>query len=451
MNTELKAVQANALVRSNQGNLTLTQKRVLIYLIGMIKPTDKDFEYYRVKVSDFSKMLPNKGDNETMSCMTAIDELEDKKLKIDFGSHITSTRMVLKAKYYVGQGFFDVMLDDELKPLLLNLKDQFTEVYVKHALSLTSTHAVRLYEILKSWESTGALISTPQGLREMLGIPEKYPIYSHLKARVLKPSIKQINEKTDLKIEEIEEKKLGRNVNSLTIKFKKNISIEPKKNDEKISNSLYSELESRGVLNPDHFNLLDDSWEQALKEEAEDAPAAHIITTAKRIDAEANAQKQESQKKKAQAELITSNKKFWEDNKSKYEGISATEAYLQAHNGVVIKWVDEHFCGKLNKYLKNEGQVDRELNFFVEAVKVLGRKSGVGNAIVTAIKNRIRSYSSDEIRYKGSNPELMLHNRVGRASKENPEELEFIFVEILGQNWRQEASKKLAEKGLNFR
>ena len=352
MNTEIKAVQANALVRSNQGSLTLTQKRVLIYLIGMIKPTDEDFKYYRVKVSDFSKMLPNKGDNEIVSCMSAIDELEDKKVKIDFGSHITSTRMVLKAKYYVGQGFFDVMLDDEMKPLLLDLKDQFTEVYVKHALSLTSTHAVRLYEILKSWENTGALMTTPQGLREMLGIPEKYPIYSHLKARVLKPAIKQINEKTDLNIEGIEEKKLGRNVDSLTIKFKKVLTIEPKRKDEKTSNPLHLELKSRGVIKSDQLNLADKSWEMALKEEPSDAPASHIITTAQRIDAEKKAKAKEAKAKANQDDIIKANKQFWGENKHNYEGLDPSESYLQARNGAVITWVDESFKSKLENYQK---------------------------------------------------------------------------------------------------
>lgn len=356
MNKEIVAVQANSLVRANQGTLTLTQKRILLYLIGMIKPEDDGFKYYRVGVSDFAKMLPNKGNNEILSCMSAIDDLEDKKIKIDFGTHITSTRMVLKAKYYVGGGYFDVMLDDELKPLLLNLKEQFTEVYVKHALSLTSVHAVRLYEILKSWESTGSFIAAPQAMREMLGIPDKYPIYSHFKAKVLKPAIAQINKNTDLKITKLDEKRKGRHVAQVTIKFKGPPAIEKKTTSKKVASQsssqtphevLMQRLRDRGVVKPEDLGLSDPAWEKALQKEDPNAPGTFIARTAQGFDSEMKGEEKKAKKNKSQNEIIKRNKDYWEEFGAGYEDVYTSESYVQMGSGEVAKFVEEDFEKKV--------------------------------------------------------------------------------------------------------
>jgi plasmid replication initiation protein len=346
------AIQANNLVRSNQGLLTLTQKRILLYLISMIKPSDDDFKYYRIKVSDFASMLPNNSTNEIQECMRAIDSLEDKKIKIDFGDHITSTRLVLKAKYYVGQAYFEVLLDDEMKPLLLNLREQFTEVYIRHALSLTSTHAVRLYEILKSWQSTGRLITTPNALREMLGVPEKYQIYSHFKSKCIKPALDQIHKFTDLKIITLNEKKTGRKVTEITIIFshRKALSMAKNSNKRDQDNDIHVELKSRGIYNPSSFNISNDIWKKALETETKDAPANHIITTAKKLSNQITS----NNELKNKPDYLKINKLYWEENNSKYINLMPSDSYLQSNYGDVITWNDPIFIEKLNPYLKNK-------------------------------------------------------------------------------------------------
>jgi hypothetical protein len=94
--------------------------------------------------------------------------------------------------------------------------------------------------------------------------------------------------------------------------------------------------------------------------------------------------------------------------------------------------------------------IDRAPNFFVESIKVLNRGEK-GNRVISLINDRIRTYSSEEVRHSGTNPERTLHHRVGRASKENRPELEKIFDEVFGVNWREIAMEKFAKNGLKSR
>jgi len=93
--------------------------------------------------------------------------------------------------------------------------------------------------------------------------------------------------------------------------------------------------------------------------------------------------------------------------------------------------------------------IERAQNFYVEAIKVLNRGEK-GNTIISLINSRIRTYSSDEVRHSGTNPERTLHHRVGRASKENRQELDRIFDEVFGVEWRELVMEKFAKNGLKF-
>jgi plasmid replication initiation protein len=356
------ATQANALIRANQGELTLTEKRIMLFLISHIKPEDEAFKYYRIHVSEFASMLPNNGNNETLACMNACDGLEDKKISVDFGDHITKTRLVLKSKYYVGLGYFDVLLDDELKPLLLQLKDHFSSIYIRNALSLTSVNAVRFYEIAKSWESTGKLITTPDKLKEMMGLEGKYEKFSQFKANCLKPIFSQLKELTDIEVRQMKERKRGRRVEEITIFFgskKKNPKNKLNKQEEKLVEVIddppwKKEAMKRGVAvypKYEEEGLTADHWVKALQTEG--LEGGKLVSEARKIRDQEKYQDQEKKKKDQMDKIIKTNKAWWEEHQHEYENISSTSAYLQHGKGKVIKWT-ENLPEALKKYKKQE-------------------------------------------------------------------------------------------------
>ena len=106
-------------------------------------------------------------------------------------------------------------------PLITQLEKHLTSYELQQVASLNSSYAVRLYEVLIAWRTTG---KTPQitveDLRNRLGVVKgEYERMSNFKSRVLDYSIEQINEHTDIKAS-YEQYKQGRNVIGFTFKFK---------------------------------------------------------------------------------------------------------------------------------------------------------------------------------------------------------------------------------------
>jgi plasmid replication initiation protein len=89
-----------------------------------------------------------------------------------------------------------------VQPLLCDLREKFTHYTLEQIADLTSVHAVRLYELLIAWRSTGKTpVIEVADLRQRLGIePNEYQRMTDLKRRVLDFAVKQINEHTDITV-----------------------------------------------------------------------------------------------------------------------------------------------------------------------------------------------------------------------------------------------------------
>ena len=369
----LKATQSNALIRANQQELNLAEKRIMLYLISLIRPEDEDFKYYRIYVDEFEKLLPNKETtNQIFNCMNAIDKMEGKKIKIEIDDHITSTRLVLKSKYYVGHGYFDVLLDDELKPHLLDLKEHFTTIAIKQGLQLTSVNALRLYEILKSWQSTGKMIVKVDKLKEMMGLESKYKMFSQFKANCLKQIIAQINKFTDIKIS-MKERKRGRTVDQLTFSIKsqptreervKRITdtlkgplhektMDPYNMVNKIETppTFHDKLEGLGIMNPSQFDIPDNIWEQAIVKEKGNPPS-HVITTAKSLLKQSQQTKIEEDKQASEHDIIKTNKTWFDFLRFESSKVIGTtnDAYVIV-NGSAVKFIQDDFQTILKPFI----------------------------------------------------------------------------------------------------
>jgi plasmid replication initiation protein len=106
-------------------------------------------------------------------------------------------------------------------PFITRLEEQFTSYELKQISGLTSAYAVRLYELLIAWRSTG---KTPvielSDFRQKLGVLEtEYSRMHDFKKRVLDPAIKNVNEHTDITIK-VEQHKTGRSITGFSFKFK---------------------------------------------------------------------------------------------------------------------------------------------------------------------------------------------------------------------------------------
>ena len=106
-------------------------------------------------------------------------------------------------------------------PLITRLEEQFTKYELQQISNLSSAYAVRLYELLIAWRSTGhtPVIELPE-FRQRIGVLEdEYTRMGNFKDRVLNLAIAQINEHTDIKVK-CDQHKKGRNISGFSFTFK---------------------------------------------------------------------------------------------------------------------------------------------------------------------------------------------------------------------------------------
>jgi len=129
-------------------------------------------------------------------------------------------RWVDKIGYEKATGTVYMRFTADVVPLITRLEEQFTSYEITQVAGLDSGYAIRLYELLIKWRSTG---KTPlfelQSFRQQLGVElNQYKTMSNFKSRVLDPAIKQINKYTDITVK-YDQHKQGRVITGFTFTF----------------------------------------------------------------------------------------------------------------------------------------------------------------------------------------------------------------------------------------
>lgn len=139
------------------------------------------------------------------------------------------------ARYKNGLLEFD--LNYGVIPYLVEINKNFTEYQLHYLLSMRSANAIKLYKLLYQYKNIQSRIFVVLELKKQFGLINKYPLYKNFKQKILDPSIKQINEFTDLEVS-YKEIKCGRKVEKIefffTLKNLSSIKEEPTLIDNKI-------------------------------------------------------------------------------------------------------------------------------------------------------------------------------------------------------------------------
>lgn len=131
------------------------------------------------------------------------------------------TRWVSEIIYVEKEAIVKLIFSPAVVPLITRLEKYFTSYEMQQVSKLNTGYAVRLYELLICWRSTGKTpIINIQEFRKKLGVLEnQYTAMCDFKKRIIDPSIKQINQNTDITAT-YEQHKTGRTITGFSFKFK---------------------------------------------------------------------------------------------------------------------------------------------------------------------------------------------------------------------------------------
>jgi plasmid replication initiation protein len=215
--SEMTVVQSNLLIES-RFKLTLSETKLLLWMVKEIHPGDKDFKTYRIYIKDFIDAIDSKRPDFytsakaiTKQFLSRVLELENGNLQIQFMSRV---------RYFPGDAFVEYRFDKDLKPYLIQLKRQFTSYDIRNVLAFKYSVSIRIYQLLKSFEGLEERTITIKDLRYMLMVEDEYKRFYDFKRFILERSRKELKKFSDLYFEYSLNKR-GRNVHSITFTIKK--------------------------------------------------------------------------------------------------------------------------------------------------------------------------------------------------------------------------------------
>ena len=125
-------------------------------------------------------------------------------------------------------GIVYMRFTSDVVPLITRLESHFTSYEIDKVANLSSSYAIRLYELIIQWRDNGVTQRYKiEELRQKLGVElGKYKAMNNFKARVIDLAVSQINEHTDITVT-YEQHKTGRKITAMSFTFKQKAAPKP--------------------------------------------------------------------------------------------------------------------------------------------------------------------------------------------------------------------------------
>lgn len=234
-------VKSNEVIEAGY-ELTTNEQRLILLGISMISKGEEidSTAGYEITAQEFAEAY-------NIHPKTAYRELKEATSRLYERSIVIRTdKQTMKVRWtsmiITDNPYFPELMSDEnwkrvviffspqIVPYLVNLKANFTKYLQSDISNVTGAYTIRFYEFICQYRSIGKREISIADLRFMLNIGDKYPLFYDFKKRVIEPAIKEINEKTPMQIS-YEQKKKGKTVVSILLKFKEKSQEKKDKNN----------------------------------------------------------------------------------------------------------------------------------------------------------------------------------------------------------------------------
>jgi plasmid replication initiation protein len=236
-------IKSNALIEASY-RLTPAEQRIMLACIAQVRRDRPitDEVLYSVSAADIAKMTCSHSKTTYDELAKAALRLKRREVWLDEranggGSHEETlvTGWVQSIRYRKHEGRVELRFTKDMLPYLTQLTEQFTRYALDDVAKMTSSHAIRLYELLAQWRGAGRREVEITWLREKFQLGDKYPAIKDFKRWVIEPAVKQINEHSPLWVK-WEQRKTGRRVTHLTFIFGEKVSKSSQKTVRKKTN-----------------------------------------------------------------------------------------------------------------------------------------------------------------------------------------------------------------------
>lgn len=220
----IQARKSNVFVNGRY-RFNLQEQKILLQIISKIRMDEKEFSSYFVPWPELKAISKNYLDS-AKKIDESCEKLKNKTIKIKKGNEEENFGFLSGWRTVPGQGVH-FRIDPGMKEMLLDLlgEGNFTLFRLECAMSLSSAHSIRLYEIFKSeqWKKQPVLLSLDK-IKFALDIDKgnaSYADFGNFRTQILDRAQKALKEHTDIVFSYIPVKE-GRKVVALEITIKDN-------------------------------------------------------------------------------------------------------------------------------------------------------------------------------------------------------------------------------------
>jgi plasmid replication initiation protein len=186
--------------------MTETEKNILYMVVASVRKDDPPTKKYQVSVKEMAEVTGSKGlmleayKQATRKLLTRVFETT-----LSDGDLLQAT-FISSARYKKGTGIIEIGLSDEVRPFYIHLHSKFTKIQLAAAISLNSTYAKRIYELLCMYKNMKdkTFRRNLVDLKTMLSIidqktgKDSYSNWTRFQKNILDVASKEINGHTDL-------------------------------------------------------------------------------------------------------------------------------------------------------------------------------------------------------------------------------------------------------------
>jgi plasmid replication initiation protein len=226
---KISQVRHSNAITSARHELSATQLDLYFMLLSLLKPNH--INRYEISVKQIENLTGRSWNYQQLKDATL--DLIGKVFEIEEPDGLLQVSMLSSAKYVKGTGKIQLTIAEELKPYLVDLKNNFTSFQLYSVLSMSSKYAKWLYVQFSRWKDIGVLKVELEELKFKLNLkdpagkaPEQYKQWGQFKDNVLEPSMRQINEHSDLEIKYTTEK-IGKKINKILFYIKSRKQFQP--------------------------------------------------------------------------------------------------------------------------------------------------------------------------------------------------------------------------------
>ena len=194
----------NVLNELRSNNMTLQELRFFSIYLSKINPRDISTRLVRFPLDDFRRIMGLGSDMNITHFKYTIRHILQQIVEVpnENGSGYTAFQLFKRAKVEKDkqdEWYVEFDAHDDALPLMFDFKNRYFKYELWNALRLKSTNQVRMYEILKQYESLGQRELTIKELRDLLGIAaNEYDRWERFRVRVLDSCQQALKETTDI-------------------------------------------------------------------------------------------------------------------------------------------------------------------------------------------------------------------------------------------------------------